>query len=333
MKPSLLLRTLRTIAAIVLFGLITACLVGFGGTFPRCAAWLARIQLMPAAMAFAMTIFVSWMIATLIFGRIYCSTICPLGVFQDIAARLPRLGKKKWGNAYHYRLPMPVMRYATLAVVLVTLMTGFAVVAVFIDPYSIYGRFCSSVLGPLVGCGLDASTLQDAGWWEDAPVVVASASMLGALVAVVMMIGVAWLAWLHGRLYCNTICPVGTTLGIVSQYSIFHIDIDTDKCIQCRKCEQVCKSECIDLTDHVVDGSRCVVCFDCITVCPNDAIRYTYLRHQLALPMFQKIGDMETGTVGMGDCHTENQCHADTEKGNTSNHLKTPNRILNRANE
>ncbi len=68
---------------------------------------------------------------------------------------------------------------------------------------------------------------------------------------------------------CNTLCPVGTILGCVSRNSAMRIDIDTDRCIQCRRCEHVCKAECIDMQSHVVDMSRCVVCFDCLPCAPT----------------------------------------------------------------
>lgn len=300
------LRIARTLVAILFLGLATGLFAGLGMEYPRLARWLEHIQLLPAAMAFAMAVFVGWMLATLVFGRVYCSTVCPLGVFQDVCARLPRLPRKGRVDPrrhYHYRPPMDTLRYACLGVLVVTVMTGIAVVATFIDPYAIFGRFCSYTLQPLAG----AQPAEPLGWWNTPPVVAASASVLGCVIAVAMMALVAALAWKHGRLYCNTICPVGTTLGLVSRYSIFHIDIDTDRCTQCRRCEHVCKSECIDMDSHVVDGSRCVTCFDCVTACPDDAIRYTYLRHQLATPMFQKIPGLEAGAAGMAAPQT-GQC-------------------------
>lgn len=289
-----LLRLLRTCVAIVMLGLLTGLLCQIGMDFPALAGWLARLQLLPAAMAFSMAVFIGWMIATLIFGRIYCSTVCPLGVFQDVVARLPRL-RPNPRRDYHYRPPADTLRYAVLGILVVTLMTGIAIFATFIDPYAIYGRFCADVARPLVGASQPPAATAD--FWSSPPVVAASATMLGCVIAVAMMAVVALLAWQRGRLYCNTLCPVGTTLGLVSRYSIFHIDIDTDRCTQCRRCEHVCKSECIDMASHVVDGSRCVTCFDCVTVCPNDAIRYTYLRHQLATPMMQRISGIQTGAT------------------------------------
>ncbi len=67
--------------------------------------------------------------------------------------------------------------------------------------------------------------------------------------------------------------------------------------MNCRKCEKVCKSECINLNDHVVDGSRCVACFNCVDACDSDAIRYTTRRKKLALPMMQRIESAPSATM------------------------------------
>lgn len=86
------LRIIRIIVAIVSLSLMTGLFVDYGMTFLRIAGWIAKIQFLPATMAFSLATFIIWLIVTLCFGRIYCSTVCPLGVYQDICARLNRLG-------------------------------------------------------------------------------------------------------------------------------------------------------------------------------------------------------------------------------------------------
>lgn len=272
------LRLSRIVVATLAFGLITGLFTSYGMTFAAFSAWLARIQIFPAAMAFGMTVFVSWLIATLIFGRIYCSTVCPMGYFQDLCARTVRTGAKmRQRHAYHSHRRGNTLRMAILVAVAACLVLGISVLPVLLDPYSAYGRIALNILRPAWG------------FICSAPVKAAGGSVAGFTVAMLTALGVAWAAVKHGRLVCNTVCPVGTTLGLVSRYSVFHIDINTDLCIQCRKCEHACKAECIDLDNHVVDMSRCVVCFDCLPVCPNDAIRYTPSSHRLQLPMLQRI--------------------------------------------
>lgn len=291
-----ILRWSRIAVATVVTALLTAVIVSHAMTIPRLAGFLAKVQFLPAAMAFSVGTVVVTLIATLIYGRIYCSTICPLGAFQDIFARLPRMGKRhrrRPSSFYHYREPSQRLRNLFLTVTLLSILLGISVVVTFLDPYSIYSRGCVYILQP--------AWLWISNFFSSKPVQIAAASITGIATSVVTLGLIAFTASRSGRIFCNTICPVGTTLGYVSKYSVFHIDINTDKCIQCRDCEHVCKSQCIDLTSHVVDMSRCVVCFDCLTVCPNDAIHYTTNRHQLSIPMMMRTdSDSLAGSTTAG---------------------------------
>ncbi len=291
-----ILRAARIVAAVAVWVTATYTLVSYAQTLPVLAGWIARIQFFHAAMAFSLSTIVVWLIATLVFGRVYCSAACPLGVFQDVVARLTRLGRYGRRRQYHYSPPLNRWRNTSLCLIMVSILLGLSVVAVFADPWSVYSRACTFLVKPVWGLVLDAMSSQ--------PVKIVTASVLGTIVAAVSIVAVGVLAARNGRTFCNSLCPVGTTLGYVSRYSIFHIDINTDKCIQCRRCEHVCKASCIDLTSHVVDSSRCVNCFDCLPVCPNDAIHYTWARHQLSIPMMQRIRPpMAQGAQCIQDCH------------------------------
>lgn len=310
------LRLGRTALAIIIFALFVGLFADYGMTVPSVASWLAKVQIFPAAMAFSLATFVIWLLVTLLFGRIYCSTFCPLGVFQDICSRLPRLRKRvrpRWH--YHYSLPHTSLRHITLFIVVLSIFLGISAVTSFFDPYSVFGRFGLNVIKPLWGEALNLFYQME----KQPPLRVAAASALGMGVALVTMVIVGLIAFRHGRTVCNSICPVGTTLSFVSRYSIFHIDINTDKCVQCRKCEHRCKSSCIDLVSHVVDTSRCVVCFDCLSDCPNDAISYTFNRHQLSMPLMQKVRNPIAGSAaGMQSGHLDAASGQKAEKSQTS---------------
>ena len=310
------LRLGRTLVAIVVFSLLVGLFADYGQTVPAVASWLAKVQIFPAAMAFSLATFVIWLIVTLLFGRIYCSTFCPLGIYQDLCSRLPRMRRRvkpRWH--YHYSLPHTSLRHISLFIVVLSIFLGISAVTSFFDPYSVFGRFGLNVVRPIWGEILNA-------WYEiekQPKLRVAVASGLGISIAVVTMLIVGLIAFLHGRTLCNSVCPVGTTLSFVSKYSIFHIDINTDKCIQCRKCEHRCKSSCIDLSSHVVDTSRCVVCFDCLSDCPNDAISYTFNRHQLSIPLMQKVRNPIAGSAaGMQGGHLETVSGHKTDKSEVS---------------
>ncbi len=112
------------------------------------------------------------------------------------------------------------------------------------------------------------------------PVEISLARGVSYLIPVLMLFLLIWFSFRHGRLYCNTICPVGTLLGLISRVSIFKIKMLESSCTKCGKCAFACKSSCIDVKNLEVDFSRCVGCFNCIQVCPEDAIMYLSIDHK-----------------------------------------------------
>lgn len=245
--------------------------------FTRACAWLW----LPAAATFTVTVCVGWLVVSLLFGRVYCSSVCPLGTIMDAAARLRRRGGGRFSSraCYHYSTPRSILRNTVVVVTFAVLLAGLTVCATVLDPFCAYSRMCDTLVEPLIRGG-----------WK-------YGMLAGAAIALVTLAAVVTLAVRRGRLWCNTLCPVGTTMGYVSRHAFLRIDIDTDKCIHCRQCEWVCKAECIDLTSCVVDGSRCVNCFNCVDVCPNDAIHYTFSRKQLSIPMIQRTGARPVATL------------------------------------
>ena len=79
-----MLRKLRIIIATIFFTLITLLFLDFTGTLHGWFGWLTKIQFLPAVMALNVGVVIFLIALTLIFGRVYCSTICPLGVMQDL---------------------------------------------------------------------------------------------------------------------------------------------------------------------------------------------------------------------------------------------------------
>lgn len=78
-----MLRKIRIAFAVVCFVLVTLLFLDFTGTLHAWFGWLAKIQFLPALLALNFGVVAVLVILTLLFGRIYCSVICPLGVMQD----------------------------------------------------------------------------------------------------------------------------------------------------------------------------------------------------------------------------------------------------------
>lgn len=175
-------------------------------------------------------------VLTLLFGRIYCSTLCPLGLYQELLTILfkPFYKKHKFLPQKHY-----IWAYLIAAVLFGTLCGGTVVLLRMIDPYSIAGNAMSGVW---FGLGFAAA--------------------------------LAILVFFKKRFFCTNICPVGAILGFISRLSLFKIRIDTDKCKMCSLCARSCPCSSIDFKNHTVNNETCVKCFKCLAHCNHGALYY-----------------------------------------------------------
>lgn len=269
----MVLRKVRITLAAIFFVGLTLLFLDFTGTLHTWLGWMAKTQALEALLALNVAVIVGLIVLTLVFGRIYCSVICPLGVLQDIFGWFGKRSKK---NRYTYSRAVSWLRYVVLAVFLVALVAGIGSVFQLLAPYSAFGRIATMLLQPLWQLGnnvlasiaerVDSYAFYSASvWMKSLPVFV---------IAVVTLVALFVLAWRGGRTYCNTICPVGTVLSLLARKSLLRVNFDADKCRSCSLCTKNCKASCIDYKTHTVDYSRCVVCGDCISKCKFGALKY-----------------------------------------------------------
>ena len=291
-----MLRKIRISLAAVFYSFITLLFLDFTGTLHTWFGWMAKIQFLPAVLALNVVIIGLLVLLTLLLGRVYCSVICPLGVFQDIPAWIGRRGKKA---PYTFSPAKTWLRYGVLALFVVALIFGVNTIVALLDPYGAYGRMANNLLLPIWqwGNNLLALIAERADSYAFYSTDVWMKSLPTFLIAVITFVLVAVLAWRNGRTYCNTICPVGSFLGLLSRFSAFQIRIDARKCNKCTICERNCKASCIDSEAYKVDHSRCVACMNCIGKCNRDAIHYTFGYSKMGkIRVAGKIG--EIGKIG-----------------------------------
>ena len=268
-----MIRKIRLTCGIICLTLITLLFLDFTGTLHGWFGWLAKIQFLPAILALNIGVVAFLIILTAVFGRIYCSAICPLGVFQDVAAWV---GKRRKKLPYSYSPALSSLRYGALAIFIITLIAGVSFIATLFAPYSAYGRIANNLFQPiwLWGNNLFAHLAERFDSYAFYDVEVWMKSLPTFIIAAATFVILILLAWRNGRTYCNTICPVGTVLGFLSRCSLFRVTIDTDKCNGCGLCARHCKAACINSKEHTIDYSRCVACMDCLGKCKQKALSY-----------------------------------------------------------
>ncbi len=273
-------RTLRiAVAVAVILGFIAL----FAGLrFMPEAEWLsilAKVQFAPAVASLSIGIIAIQIVLALLFGRIYCSAICPLGIFQDC---VPKIRPRKKHPYRRRRLGRAALaaKYAVAALWAASLIFGVGAIWSALDPYGIFGRIAAALIAPaidwLIGSaqiGASSPNLLPAGL---AVASIATAAVYAVIIAVC--------AFFTGRGYCSAVCPVGTILGIFGRFSLFGMRIDAQKCRRCRACEKQCKMHCIDIPSAktpqpgdakpAIDASRCISCFNCLSSCKFGALSY-----------------------------------------------------------
>lgn len=273
-----MLKALRIALAALFFAFATLFFLDFAGVLPTELHAMEMIQFVPAVMAGSVVWIAVLMLITWLVGRVYCSVLCPLGIMQDIfswISRNTRRDRKK--KRYKYSKPHRWLRIAVLGGVLICLIAGFTAVVGLLDPYSAFGRIATHLFKPVYVAGnnllADISARSGSYAFYRQPVFIASAASF--IVAAATLIAVGYMSWRKGRLYCNSICPVGTILGAVSKYSLVRVRIDKDKCVKCGACAAKCKASCIDFKEKEIDNSRCVDCYNCLDTCKYDALHYS----------------------------------------------------------
>lgn len=271
-----MLRKIRIILAGVFFTCITMLFLDFTGTLHTWLGWMAKIQFLPAVLALNFGVVAALVILTLLFGRVYCSVICPLGVMQDIISWIHGKTKKKNRFRFSYSPAKNILRYSVLVLFIPGLALGAHSIAIIIAPYSAYGRIAGNLLAPLYQWANNffAWIAERADSYAFYSTEVWLRSLPTFIIAAVTFVVIFILAWRNGRTWCNTICPVGTVLGFFSRFSLFAPAIDTEKCRNCGLCGKQCKAACINMKEHEIDLSRCVACMDCIDACKDGAIHY-----------------------------------------------------------
>jgi ferredoxin-type protein NapF len=278
------LKLSRAALAIAVLALATAAFVDFRGSVPtRLGHALASVQFVPAALALATGASATLaaaaiLVATLAIGRIYCSVLCPLGLLQDAVARLAGWLRRK-PLLLRFARPATWVRQLFLWSTVAGIAAGWSgLTLALLDPYSIFGRIGSMLFRPLVtvvnnwlvgpanAAGIDALYRVPPQW--------AAVGALALPAALALLIAI--LAASRGRLYCNSICPVGTLLGLLSARSAWRLEIDRALCRKCGDCLRVCKAQCIDLRTATIDHSRCVACYNCIGACDELGIHHRF---------------------------------------------------------
>ncbi len=276
------LKKVRVIVSLIFFSAMGLLFLDLSSSIPKIASEvIVYFQFVPSLLKFlsvatlAASGFILVIGFTLVFGRAYCSFLCPLGVLLDI---ITYIRKKAQKIKFAYKKPHSATRYGILIAAVLPVLFGSITGLMALDPYSNFGRMLTHMARPLFVWinNILVFTLEELNIFAVPPIEYKGFALFPFFFSIGIFSVVLWMGLKHGRLYCNTICPLGAFLGFVSRFSLLKIEFIPAECIRCLACEQVCKAQCMDMKNTSVDFSRCVACYNCVAVCPTSAVTYKW---------------------------------------------------------
>jgi ferredoxin len=283
------LKTIRIAVAAIMFALF----FGVGIGVQQLNAVLVT-QFAPGLLSLTSVFFVDTLAAvvliaavTLVFGRIYCSVLCPLGILQDGIAFLTHWNQKKWKWSRYRFLDTRPVKYGVFLFVLILGAAGVMLPLVALLPSSNFFTIVSNVFLKFFNLILEllargaqgvaengflahfkvAHGPGSPGWYESViPPAAAFAFSLG-----IFLVVAALAAW-RGRIYCNTLCPVGAVLSLIGRKPLYRIALSQEMCVCCGMCEAACKGGAINAKAKSVLTENCVMCFNCIGACKRGGV-------------------------------------------------------------
>ena len=211
-----------------------------------------------------------------ILGRAVCGWLCPFGLIQELIHKIPS-PKKKLKKGFLY------IKYVVLVVFVLVL----PVVA---TNYMGMGKpaFCQYICpaGTLEGgiplLSTHAELRQTIGSLFSLKMAILILTIVGCIVVY--------------RFFCRTMCPLGAIYGLMNKISIYHLEIDKNKCVNCGKCKQVCKME-VDPV-KTPNSAECIRCGACVSACPKEAINMGFCKKEktdfntVAVPNYRDRNNM-----------------------------------------
>lgn len=257
----------RILAALVFIVIVCEALGATGACKTGILLQFAPALLTSVSLALpvAIVVFLIVFALTFVFGRVYCSVLCPLGILQDIFLVLRMSRKKKPGPFKHY--DTRIVKIVVFCIVVPLFCFGITLPMVLLLPSSNFFALLTNVfvqgvfrLTQILGMNVEIKS----------PDPQCGAYLTSLITLVILFAMTIW----KGRLYCNTLCPVGAVLSIPAKFARYGIKIDADNCKGCGLCEKSCKAGCIDAKSKTVLTDNCVVCGNCLDKCPRGFISF-----------------------------------------------------------
>ena len=193
-------------------------------------------------------------------GRLVCGFLCPFGLVQDLMYKIPvpKVLRRIPGDRY-----LRLLKYAVLILMVLVLPDRVTNIIGQGDPW-----FCKWICpsGTLLG-GIPQVL--------STPALHAALGFLFSWKMGILILILA-LSTVNYRPFCKYLCPLGAIYGLCNPISLYHLEVDKEKCTQCGACSRACGMG-VDVP-KTPNSPECIRCGKCSSICPHDALRFSFVR-------------------------------------------------------
>jgi len=214
-------------------------------------------------------------IPTLLFGRIFCNWICPYGILHHFTGWImgkSRAEERERIEANRYR-KLYGLKYVILIAMIAAAVGGTLQIG-WLDPICLFHRSMNVAILPMINLFFPSS------------IYVQQYFHVGAWVVGFLLFFLVGMNVIIPRFFCRVLCPLGAFLGTLSSVSLWRIDRDVTKCVDCDLCLKSCEGASDPQTQ--LRKSECFVCFNCVEDCPEDALSFKFmpqLKNEITAPV------------------------------------------------
>jgi MauM/NapG family ferredoxin protein len=242
---------------------------------------LALVTMVAARLLYrALLVALITVVVTVLFGRLFCGWVCPLGAVHQFSSFVFK--RTKFLKPPREDKASLAPKYYVLILVLAGALLGLDL-AGYLDPLSFLTRSMSVAVFPalahalsnlngalygLGAAGLARSISQALDNWT------INVTFLQGFSVGLLFLGAVALNARKERFWCRYICPTGALLGLLSRWNLLKLRIDDAKCIKCGLCTQHCETQANPYPNETWKSGECVYCQNCASICPTGAIRF-----------------------------------------------------------
>ena len=194
---------------------------------------------------------------TVVFGRFFCSWICPLGFILELNTKIRTL-LSRFSFSLNEITFWKGHKYIVLA-------SGLLIAFTFSFPLFPYIYLPAALARDI---NQTMYGLYEILAFEHGPVFIAGLSWSMLLIFALLIIEI----FLSKRLWCRSFCPGGALYSLIGWKRVLRISSPDDQCTNCGDCIKVCPMGLNPMLDQT--GVACDNCFSCKSVCPTSALHY-----------------------------------------------------------